>query len=575
MQSFLQSRHFRLAAEAHLRSVRGNIPYETEAAVPVGQLSQSLEPSRSREDAIDAPERSENLCSTSDRGSHKSTTEKNGESLIQITGVQVRDGIEYQRPPGPVFVVSWERPEDPSNPRNWSLARRVAVTIQVGLISTAVGAASGIDATALPQAAADFGVSEVTESLATGLYLVGIGLGSLIAGPFSETFGRNAVYLGSMFIFSTWIMAAALSPNITAQLIFRFLAGCCGSTPIVCCGGSIADLWNSAEKTWTFPLYTTFGFGGSVLGAIMGAYIAPSGTLNWRWVEWIILILSGALILIVLFFMPETYAPVLLHWKASQWRRVTGDRRFTSEHELMGTSFMHRLKLSMSRPFLMLTEPIIIAMTLYITVLYIILFTFFVGWPYIFEKTYAIPQGLSNIIFVAMFLGMQLTYVLVPFIYKKTTRAVTHSNSPEAAKHLRFSPELRLWFAMLGTAPAIPISLFWMGWTAAPSISIWSPILAAALFGFGVTGVFISTYLYIIDSYEVFSASALTFASLVRYVAAGGMTVVGIPFYENMGTNYTLTIMACISLALVPIPYLLHRYGHRLRERSKYAVSWD
>ncbi|KAF4956243.1 hypothetical protein FSARC_11642 [Fusarium sarcochroum] len=408
-----------------------------------------------------------------------------------------------------IFIVSWEDADDPLNPKNWSVAKWVLVTLQVGLISTAVGGASGIDATALPQAAKDFGVSEVAESLATGLYLIGIGVGSLCAGPFSETFGRNPVYIGSMLIFSIWIMGAALSPNLGAQLAFRFLAGCCGSTPIFCCGGSVADLWNSLEKTWSFPVYTTFGFGGSILGAIIG------------------------------------------------------------------TIFLHRLRVSMTRPFLMMTEPIILAMTLYITVLYIILFTFLVGWPYVFEKTYEINQGLCNTIFVAMFIGMQFIYLLVPFIYRKTAHAIKVVESPELSKRLKFSPELRLWYAMLGTSMAIPASLFWMGWTSSPDISIWSPIIASSLFGFGTTGVFIYTYLYIIDSYEAYSASALTFASLVRYIATGGMTIVSIPFYENMGTNYTLTIMACLSLVLVPIPYILHKYGHRLREKSKYAVNWD
>ncbi|WKT52616.1 MFS transporter superfamily [Fusarium oxysporum f. sp. vasinfectum] len=492
-----------------------------------------------------------------------------------MAGINIREGSAHPELTGPLFIVSWEGPDDSLNPRNWSVSRRVIVTLQVGLISTAVGAASGIDATALPQAAEDFDVSEVVESLATGLYLIGIGAGSLFAGPFSETFGRNAVYIGSMLIFSIWIMGAGLSPNIGAQLAFRFLAGCCGSTPIVCCGGSVADLWDSLEKTWSFPIYTTFGFGGSILGAIIGAYIAPSETLSWRWVEWIILIFSGFLLLLVLLTMPETYGPVLLHWRASHYRRITGDSRFYSEHELTGATFLHRLQVSMTRPFLMLTEPIIMAMTLYITVLYIILFTFLVGWPYIFEKTYGINQGLTNTIFVAMFVGMQFIYILIPFIYRKTARAIKQSESPEQAKRLKFSPELRLWYAMLGTSIAIPVSLFWMGWTATPNISIWSPIIASSLFGFGTSGVFICTYLYIIDSYEAYSASALTFASLVRYVAAGGMTIVGIPFYENMGTNYTLTIMACLSLVLVPIPYILYKYGHHLREKSKYAVSWD
>ena len=50
------------------------------------------------------------------------------------------------------------------------------------------------------------------------------------------------------------------------------------------------------------------------------------------------------------------------------------------------------------------------------------------------------------------------------------------------------------------------------------------------------------------------------------------MTVAGIPWYEGMGTHYTLTILACISVALVPIPYLLYYYGHKVRAKSRFAV---
>lgn len=39
-----------------------------------------------------------------------------------------------------------------------------------------------------------------------------------------------------------------------------------------------------------------------------------------------------------------------------------------------------------------------------------------------------------------------------------------------------------------------------MGWTDYASISIWSPIIAAALFGYGVITLFISVYMYIIVS---------------------------------------------------------------------------
>lgn len=56
-------------------------------------------------------------------------------------------------------------------------------------------------------------------------------------------------------------------------------------------------------------------------------------------------------------------------------------------------------------------------------------------------------------------------------------------------------------------------------------------------------------------------------------MAAAGMTVVGIPFYRNVGVHWTLTIMAILSLLLTPIPYILYKYGYVVRKHSKYAVN--
>ena len=49
------------------------------------------------------------------------------------------------------------------------------------------------------------------------------------------------------------------------------------------------------------------------------------------------------------------------------------------------------------------------------------------------------------------------------------------------------------------------------------------------MFGYGILCIFISTYQYVIDSYEMYAASALASLTLIRYVAAGGMVEVGIP----------------------------------------------
>ncbi|KAK2598914.1 hypothetical protein QQS21_005656 [Conoideocrella luteorostrata] len=486
-----------------------------------------------------------------------------------LTGVEVRDREIYKEKGGQVFLVKWAGPDDPLMPRNWPMSIRIGIVLQISFLGLLLTAASAVDSVVIPQAAKELGVSEVFESLATGLFLVGMGIGSLIAGPFSETFGRTAVYSISLLLFMIWIMASALAPNIGSQITFRLLAGCCASAPLVCAGGTIADMFDRTEKTWTFPLFAIISFTGPSLGPVIAAFIGPSDVLSWRWAEWIMLS-AGALVLgVVLLFMRETYAPTLLEWKATHYRNITGDNRFRAEHEITEMTLLSRLKQSMTRPFVMLTEPIIVVMTSYITVIYVVLFTFLVGWPQIFEFTYDISQGLSNTIFVAISLGTLSNFFLLPIIYRNTTHwARQHAHEP-------FKPEIRLWWGTYGASVAIPVSLFWLGWTNYSSISIWSAIFAVWLFGYGTAGIFICIYMYIIDSYETYSASALTFVALTRYVVAGGMTVVGIPFYENVGTHFTLTILGCIAAVLVPVPYVLSYRGHFLRHRSKYAVDQD
>jgi hypothetical protein len=85
-----------------------------------------------------------------------------------LTGILARNRHTHEGLGGKVFVVDWEGPNDGLNPHNWSIPRRIGVTLQISLIGVFVTAASGIDATVLPQAAADLHVSRVAESLATG-----------------------------------------------------------------------------------------------------------------------------------------------------------------------------------------------------------------------------------------------------------------------------------------------------------------------------------------------------------------------------------------------------------------------
>ena len=94
-----------------------------------------------------------------------------------LTGINVRsrNTQEGGHDRGKVFVVGYVDENDPMNPHNWSKLKRMCITILVAFIGLIVGFASSVDSAVITQARMEFGVSEVTESLATGIYLVGFG----------------------------------------------------------------------------------------------------------------------------------------------------------------------------------------------------------------------------------------------------------------------------------------------------------------------------------------------------------------------------------------------------------------
>lgn len=299
----------------------------------------------------------------------------------QLDGIDARDRTTREGKGEKVFVVGWNGDDDPDNPHNWSQSKKARVVLTVGLLAFAVTLASSIDSGVIPQAAKEFGVSEVVESLATGNFLIGFGVGTLYAGPLSEIYGRNPVYVGSLSFFCIWEMASGLAPNIGAQLTFRFLAGFCGSPALTMSGGTCADVYNSVEKTYGFPLFAIPGFGGPILGPIIAAWIGPSPHISWRWTEWVSLIAGGITLAVVVLTMPETFAPQLLKWKAHHLREATGDGRFRAPAEITEETFWNMIERNLARPFILIrTELIIILMTLYFAVIYIIMFTFFVGY---------------------------------------------------------------------------------------------------------------------------------------------------------------------------------------------------
>ena len=69
----------------------------------------------------------------------------------------------------------------------------------------------------------------------------------------------------------------------------------------------------------------------------------------------------------------------------------------------------------------------------------------------------------------------------------------------------------------------------------------------------------------------MYSASALAGLSLVRNVAGGGFPLFTEQMFTNEGFQWAGSILAFLAILLVPIPFILEKYGRALRLRSPWA----
>ena len=64
-----------------------------------------------------------------------------------------------------------------------------------------------------------FRISKEVAILGVSLFVLGLGLGPLVAGPMSEIYGRSAVYKVSFGFFFVFMFPVALAPNISKCMV--------------------------------------------------------------------------------------------------------------------------------------------------------------------------------------------------------------------------------------------------------------------------------------------------------------------------------------------------------------------
>lgn len=109
------------------------------------------------------------------------------------------------------------------------------------------------------------------------------------------------------------------------------------------------------------------------------------------------------------------------------------------------------------------------------------------------------------------------------------------------------------------------------GWTAQLRLHASFMILAVILMGGFLMLGFLPLMAYVVDAFGIYSASSVTAIIFTRCVVGTFLPLGVQPLADKLGVGYAFTIFAALSIATIPIPIAVYRYGHKWRQYSKYT----
>ncbi len=151
----------------------------------------------------------------------------------------------------------------------------------------------------------EFNCSRIVSTLGISTYVLGIGFGPMFLGPLSEFFGRRPIYLIAWTLYVLWIIPQAVAHNIATMIVARLLDGLAGSAFLAVSGGTVSDLFSRDELQAPMLFYSLAQFLGPALGPVLGGFM--NSHVNWQWTYYVLLIWASIQLVLIVFFVPETY----------------------------------------------------------------------------------------------------------------------------------------------------------------------------------------------------------------------------------------------------------------------------
>lgn len=377
---------------------------------------------------------------------------------------------------------------------------------------TAIGALS-IDMflPGLPDIQNDFHTTTSNAQLTLSLFMIGLALGNLFAGPISDSIGRRKPLWISMLIYTIASLGIVFVTNIQVMIALRFIQGITGGAASVISRAIASDMYKGKELTKFLSLLMLVNGVAPVIAPAIGGVILSFAV--WRMV-FIILTVFGVLMVIgTLTKVPES---------------LQEDEKDSNGIRKMFKNFKH----------LLFTPKFVLPMAIQ-GFSFIMLFTYISASPFIVQKIY----HMSALQFSIMFAGIGITLIissqLVGFLVDYVDRQ----------RLLKIVTFIQIFGVVLVIFTLLNHMSFWI--LVIGFIILVSPVTAVASLGFSIA----------MDESTRGRGSASSLLGLVQFLLGGVMSSLVNVMGEHNVMPY-VTIISSTAIILI-ILQLLNSKIHR------------
>ncbi|HTX45100.1 MAG TPA: multidrug effflux MFS transporter [Solirubrobacteraceae bacterium] len=221
-------------------------------------------------------------------------------------------------------------------------ARRRELVIILGALSAFGPLSMDMYLPGLPSLSRQLHASASAGQLTLTGCMLGIALGQLIAGPFSDSLGRRLPLLSGIAAYAIASAICAVAPSILMLIVLRFIQGLAGGVGVVIARAIVRDLFAGVTAARMFATLMIVTGVAPVFAPLIGGQVLE--ITSWRGIFGVLAAIGVPLWLITARRLPETLAPGARHGGGLRatvrtFGQLMADRRFAPHAISFSLSF--------------------------------------------------------------------------------------------------------------------------------------------------------------------------------------------------------------------------------------------